>query len=144
MMASRTLKQAASWVWRNGGLVLEAVRLTWSVEVELKTLPFTRVLSRLHRRSHRLPAPASPLSAAIVNRAIRLAYRVVPFRRTCLKESLIFCRIFHRRGLPAELRIGVKKDGRHLSAHAWVEDGTGALLTDALDGFEPMSLPARR
>jgi hypothetical protein len=69
---------------------------------------------------------------------------VVPFSSTCLKESLIFCRIARRHGYSAELRIGVQKADDLLRAHAWVEDGTGAVLTDPLERFLPMPLPRQR
>jgi hypothetical protein len=48
-----------------------------------------------------------------------------------------------RRGLPAELRIGVQKNEGVFAAHAWVEDGEGNVLTDPQEGFSPVPLPSR-
>jgi hypothetical protein len=75
-----------------------------------------------------------------LQRAIRGVYRVLPFEPTCLKQSLIFCRAWRRRGLTAELRIGVQKEGGVFAAHAWVEDGAGNVLTDPQEGFNALPL----
>jgi hypothetical protein len=71
-------------------------------------------------------------------------YRLLPFEPTCLKQSLIFCHAWRRRGLTAELHIGVQKDGDAFAAHAWVGDGAGNVLTDPREGFSPLPLPAIR
>jgi hypothetical protein len=44
-----------------------------------------------------------------------------PLRPTCLTRSLALVYLLRRRGLPAELRIGVRKTGEAFGAHAWVE-----------------------
>ena len=38
-----------------------------------------------------------------------------------VKESLILFRILRKRGVPAELRIGVRKVDGTFNAHAWIE-----------------------
>jgi hypothetical protein len=114
------------------------------VEIDVRTVPFTRVLVRLNAKPHLRSNADLQVSAANVLHAIQRAYRVLPFESTCLRESLIFCRIFKRRGLPAELRIGVKKSGDQLGAHAWVEDGKGTPLTDHLVCFVTFSLSGLR
>jgi hypothetical protein len=131
------------WRWPrcDRRLFLEAVRLAVCIEIELRMFPFTRVLARLNAEPVGRSNADSPISAASVLQAIQRAYGVLPFESTCLRESLIFCRIFKRRGLPAELRIGVRKAGDHLDAHAWVEDGKGTLLTDPLERFVTLPLP---
>ena len=132
------------WTWSRSDrqLFLEAVRLAVCVEIDVRMVPFTRVLARLNAIPNRRADADFQVSAATVLHAIQRAYRVLPFESTCLRESLIFCRIFKRRGLPAELRIGVKKSGDQLGAHAWVEDGKGTALTDPLVGF--ITLPLSR
>src|SRR5258706_7215150 len=98
----------------------EVLGLALRVEGELRLCRFESVLANLAKvqPSHR---PAAEIPAARLQRAIRVAYRLLPFESTCLKESLIFCRAWRRRGLPAELRIGVQKGGAVFSAHALVE-----------------------
>ena len=53
--------------------------------------------------------------------AMHHAQRVIP-RATCLPQAIAAEALLTRGGLPADLRIGVKKtpDGK-LTAHAWVE-----------------------
>ena len=140
----RSLRQLWAWSGRDWRLALEAVRLALCVEIDLQILPFTRVLAGLNAQPDGRFRGESPVSAANVQRAIQRAYRVLPFKSTCLRESLVFCRIFKRRGLPAELRIGVKKTGDRLGAHAWVEDGKGMVLTDPLEHFVPLQLLGSR
>lgn len=62
--------------------------------------------------------------------AIERAGRYVP-GATCLATSLALAWILRGRGVPAEIRVGVKTvDG--FSAHAWVEN-EGKALTPATD-----------
>jgi hypothetical protein len=132
---------------RERWLFLEAVGGAISVEVDLRIRPFTTVLARLHAAPEtpsRAAAGGPPITPVVIRRAIRRAYRVVPFSSTCLKESLIFCRMARRRGYSAQLRIGVQKADDLLRAHAWVEDGRGAVLTDPLEQFLPMPLPGQK
>ena len=64
----------------------------------------------------------------------------LPVSSTCLKTSLVFCDMLTRRGVRAELRIGVMKTSGGVASHAWVEDDMGAMLTDPLAGFLPLPL----
>lgn len=111
-----------------------------AVEIALRRRSFEQVLGEtaLTRPRRRRGSPIAP---ATLERAIRVAYRFLPFEATCLKHSLIFCRVRRRSGLPAELRIGVQKKDGAFGAHAWVEDDRGNVLTDPLEGFSPVSLP---
>ena len=140
----RSLRRLAGWPRQDRQLFFEAARLAFCVEFDLRIVPFTRVLAKLNAPPDGRSGANSPVSAASVLRAIERAYRVLPFKSTCLRESLIFCRIFKWRALPAELRVGVKKTGGLLGAHAWVEDGRGVVLTDALEHFLPLPLPGPR
>jgi len=40
---------------------------------------------------------------------------------TCLRRSLVLQRMLGRRSIPAELRLGVRKEEGQLKAHAWLE-----------------------
>jgi hypothetical protein len=144
LRSQRRLGPLLRWLRPHWRLFLEAVRLAFRVEIGLRVLPFKRILARLNGQTKDLHRRGSPVSPASAWRAIQLAYVVLPFKSTCLKHSVIFCRMFKRRGLPAELQIGVNKTGGRLSAHAWVEDGNGMVLTDPLVDFVPLPLPRRR
>jgi hypothetical protein len=67
--------------------------------------------------------PADRERAQSIQRMVAAACWVWPLRPTCLTRSLVLVRLLRRRGLPAELKIGVRKPGRRLEAHAWVECG---------------------
>lgn len=55
----------------------------------------------------------------------------MPGRPRCLVRSLVLWSVLRRRGIPAELRLGVARAGG-FAAHAWVEvDGTA--VNDAPD-----------
>ena len=67
---------------------------------------------------------ASDLETA--NRLARLQIataRNLFFPTNCLDRSLALCWMLRRRGMPAELRIGARKEAKQLEAHAWVEVG---------------------
>lgn len=58
-----------------------------------------------------------------------------PWPANCLQRSLLLWSLLHRRGLEAELRIGVRRSGegrRSLSFHAWIEHN-GLVLNDRRD-----------
>jgi len=56
-----------------------------------------------------------------VARLVHAAARHGPFRLTCLPISLTLHRLLHERGIEANLRLGVRKAGGRLEAHAWIE-----------------------
>jgi hypothetical protein len=60
------------------------------------------------------------------------AARHLPFKPNCLEQSLVLWWLLRRRGIPADLRIGVRKDEGNFQAHAWVEAG-GAILSESGD-----------
>ncbi|PYR73751.1 MAG: lasso peptide biosynthesis B2 protein [Acidobacteria bacterium] len=122
-------------------LGMEVLAIALQVEIALRRRPLERVFADASQARAR-GRLASDIAPATLDRAIRTAYRVLPFEPTCLKHALIFCRVRRRRGLSAELRIGVQKEDGVFGAHAWVEDGAGNVLTDPLEGFSP--LPLRR
>lgn len=67
------------------------------------------------------PAPAGQEWAHAAARAVQLASAHGPYRATCLVRSLLLWWWLRRAGLAGDLRIGIRKDGTRLAAHAWVE-----------------------
>jgi hypothetical protein len=65
-----------------------------------------------------------------VGRAARLVDAVAACypNTTCLKKSLILLRLLRKRGIAAELRLGVRKVDDDFSAHAWIECAGRTLL----------------
>lgn len=67
-----------------------------------------------------------------VARAVRMAARHGLVRGTCLTRSLLLWHMLRRRGIPAEIRFGVRAARSGMEAHAWVEQ-QGRSLDDAFD-----------
>jgi hypothetical protein len=69
--------------------------------------------------------PSSTFAAQIAVAVSRAAaHHLIPM--TCLPRSLALQRMLAARGIPAELRIGVRKEpsgGGAIAAHAWIEVG---------------------
>jgi hypothetical protein len=125
---------------RHPRVLIEAIALALRVELALRRRSFDQVLADV---TSTRPRPAArDVPAKTFERAVQIAYRLLPFESTCLKQSLVVCLFRRRRGLPTKLRIGVRKNGGEFAAHAWVEDGDGNVLTDPLEGFSPVPLPA--
>ena len=88
----------------------------------LKGRGFGRSVARARKLAER--GRGAGMGAAEVERT---AYRVAvagaffPGRAVCLEQSLALYVLLRRRGVPAELRLGVQP--RPFYAHAWVEVG---------------------
>ena len=77
---------------------------------------------RAARASAALPVPSGAhASAKRLAQLVDIASRCGPYNATCLRQSLALWWLLCRRGLAAELRIGVAKEGEQVRAHAWVE-----------------------
>jgi hypothetical protein len=80
--------------------------------------------------------PLDTTSAGVVERAreiaglVAAAARNLPWRMYCLEQSLVVWWLLRRRGIPATLRMGGRKEGERFEAHAWVEL-EGANLSDS-------------
>jgi transglutaminase superfamily protein len=118
----------------------EVLAVAIGVEVALRRRGFDDVLKATSEMPRRYLQPPN-IHPVTLERAIRMVYRLLPVQSTCLKQSLVFCRMRRRWGLPAELRLGVQKSDGIFAAHSWVEDGNGNVLTDPLEGFNPVQLP---
>ena len=68
------------------------------------------------------------LKAQSVARMVSIAARFGPYRANCLKQSLVTWWLLQRRGIAAELNIGVNKQAGDFSAHAWVEYSGNTLI----------------
>lgn len=66
------------------------------------------------------------------SRMLEAASRRGIVRGNCLSRSIALCWLLRRRGIPAQLRIGARKIGNQLEAHAWVEVA-GRAINDADD-----------
>ena len=111
--------------------------------IAVRSRPFRRVAAQARVD---LPAPKDPGSsppltdidsdAWCVGAAVQA--HLLPMR--CLERSLTLQRMLRRRGVAAELQIGVEKKGDVLAAHAWLEvDGHAIVESESIsERFVPM------
>ncbi len=69
------------------------------------------------------PAVDSPEASGIdrVVRWVDVAARHHFLKVTCLRRALVLLALLERWGFMPELRLGVRREGPGLAAHAWVE-----------------------
>ena len=114
---------------------------TW---LGLRVFGFRRWKEFVERRAeHANGGTAQPRICAVsAERIVQLgaaAARNLPFKTNCLEQSLVLWPLLRRRGFPAELRFGARKDAGKFEAHAWVELNGEALNNDSEEnrGFVP-------
>jgi hypothetical protein len=102
------------------------VLIPWVV-IGIRLFGFRRTKSALDRWSQTPGSAVAPppdeaaARARTVARIAGIAAGRGPVRATCLRRSLLIWWLLRRDGIDAEIRIGVRRDGEDLSAHAWVE-----------------------
>ena len=129
-------------------MLAQLVLLLPAVGASLRLLGFKRTRGLLERfvpsaDPQRPDATTRPESANRIARLVAVAAHHGPYRATCLRQSLALWWLLRRRGIPAELRIGVRKDNEDCQAHAWVERD-GQPLNDtqgAAMAYAPFDLP---
>ena len=65
--------------------------------------------------------PAAAASAQRLAQLAAIAGRHGLYANSCLRQALAVQWWLRRRGLPSQLRIGARRNGETLDAHAWVE-----------------------
>jgi hypothetical protein len=124
--------------------VLRCMLVLLAVRLHLKARGFGRSGARARRLAARAPGTDSGASAGDL--AERTAHRVAvagaffPGRAVCLEQSLALYVLLRRRGVPAELRLGVTPSPFH--AHAWVEVDGAPVNEDAETVAKFLPMPA--
>lgn len=78
-------------------------------------------------------------SATRIGWAISLSAKVVPWKTNCLVQAVAASLLLRRYGCEPQIRIGVRKDGPELAAHAWVDCNGTTIVGGRGDEFTPMS-----
>src|SRR6185369_2789042 len=109
--------------WRQKWLVLQAMVLLPFAWLGLTTLGLQRSVAICRRLlpSATAPAAASLDDARTITWLLGLATRHSVASANCLRRSLVLWFLLRRRRIPAEIRIGVRKELGQFQAHAWVE-----------------------
>jgi len=111
-------------------IVLEAALTLTTAWLALRLVGFRRSSAILGRSTPLPNDPSAKVSSNVgwsslppdeIARLTHATARYLPFASNCLDRSLALCRLLRRRGIAARLRIGARKEGEHLQAHAWVE-----------------------
>lgn len=135
----RALPPASRRLLREALLQLLAARLLMAL------VPFRRLAARLGEPEAESPADvpeAQRAEAEAVGWAVRALARRVPWDGRCLAQALAGARMLRRRGLPATLYFGVRKDpGTAFDAHAWLR--CGPCLVTGGEGHEAYQVLAR-
>ena len=98
---------------------IEVLALAVWVEVALRVMPFSRLLERLKHNAPHVTVSGDEYQR--LRRYAAVAYDVLPFPTTCLRQSVVMYGLLERRGVASRLCFGVAKSGSALDAHAWVE-----------------------
>ncbi len=116
----RKLGRLRALGWRDGTAAANAFAWLLVAEAGLRLLGLPRTRRLLAPRRQ---AAGSPPAPAEVERLVRLATGACRglYPARCLPRALVLERLLLRRGAPAELRIGVRREDGRLAAHAWVE-----------------------
>jgi hypothetical protein len=134
--------------WRDRWLLGQAAIGLAAVEVLLACAGFRRcqaVVARLPRGPLRVGTDEEARTLAIrVARLVARAARRGPTGSACLAQALVLQGLLRRRGIDAELRIGIAKADARLDAHAWVEVRGHAVSGDGdvPERFQPLGAGA--
>ena len=130
-------------------VLLQAAILLPVIGLMLRLVGYDRVYSTLLHRSVKNGAPPNGISPEAVALMVAVVVRRHLYKGKCLQQSLTLWYLLRRRGLDPELRIGVRKAGDQLEAHAWVQY-QGRALNDSEDvglrytAFKGLTLPSAR
>jgi Transglutaminase-like superfamily len=113
-MISRVLRQL--------GLGAEAAGLLTLATVAVKLTPgrrTPRLLGDVNTDPDRPPDADCPLEARRIGVAVERVAALLPWHPVCLPQAIATRLMLRRRGIPAQLHLGVVETSP-LSAHAWV------------------------
>lgn len=97
--------------------------LLLSTDLALRVVPFQRLerLARSGTRPGKRSAEAATAEVRRLNRLVRIAARRHLYPMTCLRRSLVLQWLLGRAGISVELKLGVRREGAGIAAHAWIE-----------------------
>ena len=128
----RALHRAAALSRDDWAVFAGALGLLSLVSLGLKVAGLRRTLALVDSRAEarRCCAGVDPRGAARIAWLVEIAARCCRPRPTCLTKALVVFSLLKRRGLPAEVVLGVTKVRGPLEGHAWVQLGEGAVVGD--------------
>jgi hypothetical protein len=123
--AARTLRTAAGLGPRDGAtVVLSAGLLAWYRLRIAVAGGGHRLLARELDGDRDAGRPSERGDIQAAHRLARLFHHAAarpPVGGSCIPRSLALARLLRLHGLPARVRVGLRRTGRGLAGHAWVE-----------------------
>jgi hypothetical protein len=111
--------------WR-AAFLLPFIRIKLRLGGYRKTLQYLQ--NRLNSRSDSSSSDQHNSSALQMTcRMVRAAEHYSPGQSTCLEQALLLWYLLQTQGIPATVKIGVRKQSDKFEAHAWVEQNGLAL-----------------
>ncbi len=107
-------------------LVRAMLRLLW-IDLGVRLYGFARLSNHLERRREPPRSGHGETSRPVAEvlgdwvRAVDVAARHHLYPMRCVPRSLALRAFLAEEGIATELRIGVRKEGERLAAHAWIE-----------------------
>lgn len=143
-MRGRVIGRVGRLSWGECRLFLAAYLRLTRICLALRVVGFKPVFDRAERAGPGVPCP--PGADSLQRARLRARWLASAARRQllpahCLAQSLALHHWLRAEGVPSVLRIGVRKDGARLAAHAWVELG-GVVVNDspvAVAAFQPLA-----
>jgi hypothetical protein len=117
----RKLQTARTFSLGDWLMLAQSWCLLLAFDLGLRALPFPRVQAFAAPGVPRARRALMPPDIQRVRRFVDIAARHHVHPMTCLRRALVLQRMLRARGADAQLRIGVRRDGGALEAHAWVE-----------------------
>ena len=122
----RKLRAARRFTRRDWWLFFQAWVLLLVFDLGLQVLPFRRIrelVARGRKGAGQLEADQAAATIRYLQWLVGVAGRNHLHRVRCLPRALVLQWLLGRRGIGADLRIGVRKEADGLDAHAWLEYG---------------------
>lgn len=121
------------------GFLVRAFLLLPVVGWGLRMVGFGGIQAMLHLHSvaprHKFTPDEVMKNALTASRMVSIASRHGFYRANCLPSSLALAYLLGKKGIPTDLRVGVRKVGGVFDAHAWIEF-QGKPLNDDVDVHE--------
>jgi hypothetical protein len=106
-------------------LICEAFTLLLLSQLSVKIIPFRHIYSFLDAQwdNHRPGTFARDSDTGLVNLSLSRAAKCLPWKSSCLSQSIVAFIMLRRRGVPAVMVAGVKFEDASFLAHAWIHNG---------------------
>ncbi|MGA9381235.1 MAG: lasso peptide biosynthesis B2 protein [Phormidium sp.] len=135
MLVINSWRKLKEFSWSELMLLMQALLLLPLVAFGIKCFGFRGfygAIANLTPWKYRVQGREGIKQARAIAKIIEIASRYGLYKPNCLQKSLLLWWLLRRGSIESELRIGVRKKGEFLEAHAWVEY-QGCVLNDRSD-----------